>query len=393
MAVAKARRARRGHADVQVGYKVDALGEVDCLRAVFFAHFKVFATWVDPELVGCSLREAEGLHTQTTHDKAASWDRQHGLLQPELVVLNAHDLETTFFNIHVIDRMEGRVKWSKHFCGSLDLEIGLSLENFPFDYHDLRICIRSRTLDQQRCSLRIWPRMHSAECQEESNEWQLVGHRADGLETDPSASPTGKIYEELHVCIMVRRYFQWYMYNIFVFLFALVIMSVGVYAMPFAGSEAIGGRTSVCVSLIFAVIALKFVVVEHIPRVHYSTFFDEYVIMCFFFVTVSGIQSLLMYKFSDLGTADIPREPMFSEEVNKYNNVATSCAVSLLFVLYHVRSRQRLKRHRARLRVWRATQLVHSTKADNEPLVRRGRSSQRQNRMSRTASLAGLVGD
>ena len=81
--------------------------------------------------------------------------------------------------------------------------------------------------------------MHSKEFQEDSNEWQLVGHRVDGLETDPSASPTGKIYEELHVCIMVRRHWGWYLSNIFVFLFALVIMSVGVYAMPFAGSASI----------------------------------------------------------------------------------------------------------------------------------------------------------
>ena len=372
----KARRARRGRAVVQLGYKVNSLGEVDCLRAVFFAHFKLFATWLDPELVGCSLREAERLHTQATRDKMASWDRQHGLLQPELVVLNAHDLECTFYELRVMDRAGGVVKWSKHFRGLLDLEIGFSLENFPFDYHDLRICVRSRALDQRRCSLRLWRGVHSTEFQEDSNEWQLVGHRVDGLETDPSASPTGKIYEELHVCIMVRRHWGWYLSNIFVFLFALVIMSVGVYAMPFAGSEAIGGRTAVCVSLIFAVIALKFVVVEHIPRVHYSTFFDEYVIMCFFFVTVSGIQSLLMYKFSDAGTADIPRKPMFSEAVNKYNNVATSCAVSGLFVLYHVRTRQRLKRHRARMRVWRATRLVdeRNPSTAKDDAVRRGLS-------------------
>jgi hypothetical protein len=355
---AKARRARRGCAEVQVGYKVSALGEVDCLRAVFFAHFKLFATWLEPELAGCSLREAERLHTRATQDKMASWEREHGLLQPELVVLNAHDLECTFYEMKVADRAGGAVKWSKHFRGWLDLEIGFSLENFPFDYHDLRICVRSRALDQRRCSLRLWRGVHSTEFQEDSNEWQLVGHRADGLETDPSASPTGKIYEELHVCIMVRRHWGWYLSNVFVFLFALVLMSVGVYAMPFAGSEAVGGRTAVCVSLIFAVIALKFVVAEHIPRVHYSTFFDEYVIMCFVFVTASGVQSLIMYKLSDAGTADRPRQPMFSEAVNKFNNVATSCAASGLFILYHMWTRQRLKRHRARMRVWRATRLV-----------------------------------
>ena len=373
-ASAKPRRAPQELVDVQVGYKVDALGEVDCLRALFFAHFKIFATWTDPALRECSLYRAEQLHVHAQQEKMVNWEREHGLLQPELIVLNGHELACSYYEMRLTDRAVGTVKWSKHFSGWLNLEIGLSLENFPFDYHDLRICLRCRTMDKQHCSLRVWPGTHSTEFQEESNEWQLLGHRIDLLETDPAASPTGKIYEELHVCIMVQRFFQWYMYNVVIFLFALVIMSVGVYAMPFAGSEAIGGRTQVSVSLIFAVIALKFVVVEHIPRVHYRTFFDEYVIMCFFFVTVSGIQSLLMYKFSDVGTAEHPRQPMFSSSTNNYINLATSSTVAGAFVLYHVLTRRRLVSHRERQRKW-CERRLRDDAAQTDLELRRSRST------------------
>jgi hypothetical protein len=32
---------------VEIGYKVENVGEIDCLRSVFFCHFKLFARWTD----------------------------------------------------------------------------------------------------------------------------------------------------------------------------------------------------------------------------------------------------------------------------------------------------------------------------------------------------------
>ena len=70
------------------------------------------------------------------------------------------------------------------------------------------------------------------EAQLEQNEWQVLGHRADHLETDPSSSSTGKVYSEFHICIMVGRYPQWYIGNVLSFVFGLGILGFGLLALP-----------------------------------------------------------------------------------------------------------------------------------------------------------------
>jgi hypothetical protein len=134
-------------------------------------------------------------------------------------------------------------------------------QNFPFDYHDLRIAIRSHKLDKTKCELVVWSETTAMEAQLEQNEWQVLGHRADHLETDPSSSSTGKVYSELHICestaacaicfiatrpitaadttsstfstgVLVGRYPQWYIGNVLSFVFGLGILGFALLALP-----------------------------------------------------------------------------------------------------------------------------------------------------------------
>jgi hypothetical protein len=404
VAARRARRAARlrrdGPAAVQVGYKIDELGEVDCIRSVFFAHFKVFGSWLEPELAGCDLRQAQRVHVAATCERAVCWEQRHGLLQPDLIVRNAHDLFVEQMALKVTDRVEGRVKWSKHFRGWLSLDLGRNLKNFPFDYHDLRVTVACRSALSKEVSLSLWGGVHATEFQVESNEWQLMGHRAEAAEMrvvaevdDPAihegaapaaAGAAAASRSLLHICIMVRRFSKWYLYNVFGFLFALVIMSLGVYAMPYIGDEAVGGRTQCCMSLIFAVIGMKFVVADNIPYVFYSTFFDEYVIFSFALTALSGIQSLLMYGFS-LGALDEEGGgATFSIFTCDLINVFMAAIVFGLFVSMHVAWFLRLRKHRARMDAWHVTRLrTREEEANGGNLAERRLSPQLSDRRSR----------
>jgi hypothetical protein len=132
------------------------------------------------------------------------------------------------------------------------------------------------------------------EAQLEQNEWQVLGHRVDHLETDPSSSSTGKVYSELHICkynalqpthstylvsnihcpagLMVGRYPQWYIGNVLSFVFGLGILGFGILALDVARVE---GRCESAMSVLLSILATKFVVSEHVPRVHYLSLFDE----------------------------------------------------------------------------------------------------------------------
>ena len=288
------------------------------------------------------------MHVMARKNVIVEWERRHGLLQPELVISNGHDLKCTAYEIKVVDRMAGAVKWSKHFRGWLSLATGSSLLHFPFDYHDLRIEIVSRNLDARHCVLALWSGMHSTEFQEDSNEWQLVGHRAELC----AAKADGMQHSVMHVCIMVRRHYEWYLYNVLGFLFALELMSFGVYAMPYAGDEAVGGRSGSVMALVVALIGMRFVVTDGIPRVRYATFFDEYAIFSFALIIMSGIESLFMFSFSKGET------PTFSMETCDLINLVTAMVIFIIFTAYHVASLARIKRTRREMETWKRQRIA-----------------------------------
>ena len=87
-------------------------------------------------------------------------------------------------------------------------------------------------MELAKCELVLWKQHHTAEEQEQSNEWEIMGHRADVLQTLPEASSVGKVYSEFHCVVMVRRYYRWYIWNVFGLMNALVLVSWLIFILP-----------------------------------------------------------------------------------------------------------------------------------------------------------------
>ena len=230
--------------NVEVGYKITHIGEIDCLRAVFFLSFKLFMRWQDLQMRGMCKDFAERLHWRTYPEAYNAlppkmWAK---FFMPELLVLNEQDLALTYIELKVTDALRGVVKASRYYRGFIAMNISTELRNFPFDFHDLRIIIRAHKFDKSKVRLVAWKgtaaidtTMHTAEM----NEWELVGHRSQAKDSKSGASTTGKVYSLFEIDIMVQRSHMWLVCSLVATLFRLRSSSLAILppiAMQFVTS-------------------------------------------------------------------------------------------------------------------------------------------------------------
>jgi hypothetical protein len=104
---------------VWVSYKVESLGDVDCLHPLFNAHFKLFCQWEDMRLIGVTNEQKDAIGTDVTDQivpPAHSRFREgwpHWLYNPDVQIINGRDLVCTYYEIKVTNVKTGAVKWTK----------------------------------------------------------------------------------------------------------------------------------------------------------------------------------------------------------------------------------------------------------------------------------------
>jgi len=246
--------------EVQLGYQVHFVGDLDCVRAVFYAKWDIACRWNDKKLVGVAEDVAAAMAVEldgTEGDHFVSWGTaEMTCFDPIIEVMNAHKMMVEHFLMRVSDRGTGEVHWQKSYAGWLtvrgvatrqprpipspthtlltlltlltrtlvhgyyddynfaaaaipQVDIAEGMMRFPADYYDLRIVLRSHKLAKAKCNVVPWRGYHHMDFQERNTNWSIVGHRVDCVESDPLASSTNKLYAEMHVIVMVSRYKEW----------------------------------------------------------------------------------------------------------------------------------------------------------------------------------------
>lgn len=136
------------------------------------------------------------------------------------------------------------------FTGWLEIDVSDSLKDFPFDFADLRICIRPRTLTWDKVKLDIWQGGQFLNIPHEASknldllgsnrfapkktEWKLVGHRVELLKNDPRIYESSKavIQSEYHILIMMQRDSSWYIWNVMLLEFMMVVLTILAMIFP-----------------------------------------------------------------------------------------------------------------------------------------------------------------
>jgi hypothetical protein len=134
------------------------------------------------------------------------------------------------------------------------------------------------------------------------------------------------------------------MWNLQFFIFTSVVMSLGVYAMPWDGdydlkAQNCNQRLQITISLLLAIIALKFSISGHVPRTHHLTWLDEYMIVGFSMVMLSGIETLVVLRCESGAVGDL------------VNLIWLLCEVTG-WVLYHIALKRRYQQENVIFGEW-----------------------------------------
>jgi hypothetical protein len=265
-----------GPITVKVGFKIVYVGAIDLSRGCFFVNFKTCATWKDPKIAWMqrwrpaeinqveTLISASNQHTPTVDSNPKADFRSLKLFDPDLHITNSLRMDLFVHEVRLSG--PGIVEWQQHRSGELAMTHMTTLDRFPFDYHNLRICVRSTKLTMDECDLELWSGMHTMETEVSAHEleWDTCGHKVEVLETGAATSSTGKCYIELHICIMVSRRSTWYFYKLFLPMAVIVISALCSLAND---TDAIEARLEALVSLLLAVVAIQFVFTDELPHV------------------------------------------------------------------------------------------------------------------------------
>jgi hypothetical protein len=327
---------------VYVGYKIVAVSAITMNNGSFNAQFKIFSSWVDPKVETLSQEEcdiASRIHVRndiSTPQMDYQLSRQIellGLFSPGLLIVNANLLTLDSFSSKITNAKRGIVKMQQYYHGQLNMtnmKEG-ALTSFPFDYHNLPVCIRCDKHDVTKAKLVLWRGMHTLEMDRSANEmeWTTIGHHNLELRTDPAFSSTAKVYSEFQISVMVQRRVVWYMTHMALPMITITFSSFAVIAIPV---NDISGRIEICTSLILALIAVSFVVSDHLPRVSVTTFADDYTIMSFLLILAQVVCSAVLYMFIEDGYGthgeldlDEGYEMLVGKEIwhKKYSRVTT----------------------------------------------------------------------
>eukprot|EP01137_Pigoraptor_chileana_P012748 Opistho-2@65442 len=94
------------------------------------------------------------------------------------------------------------------------------------------------------------------------------------------------------VKLRLQRKPQYYIINVSIPLFLLVILSGLAFFLP---PDDLPDRLAVVMTLILAAVAFKFVITSYLPKVPYVTLLDTYVIIAFVFLAVIALENALVY--------------------------------------------------------------------------------------------------
>ena len=248
---------------------------------MFTVDFKVFYYWTDDKVKG---------------RKGRLELNEPGLFNPELVIDNDAGLQLTHWEFQVKDSKTGLVKLSEYYRGKLMIP-NMSLDMFPFDFQNLRICIKPHKKTIDEVELHPLP----DECAIEHHarhEWNVIGSRTAMYATNPEHSTTAKVYSALHVIVLVERESDWHVRMIMWPIFLINICALSVYAFPL---EDLAGRMETSVALLLTNVATRFTTSDYMPKVPYSTLCDEILDWCFFFQFIGLVSNPLLYLGWRLG--------------------------------------------------------------------------------------------
>lgn len=203
---------------VFVAYKINCISNIDSISCTYEVDAKIFYFWDDEKVIGRP--KGTSLNLKEEPD----------LFDPDIQITNSRNLEKTLIDTRVTDSKKGSVKMSIHVKGECFLT-AMELHLFPFDCQNLLITLKPYKLEYEKVILVSKPEEECAMDNNVTQEWDVFGHSTISDITDPLKSSTKKPYSSLSIAVLVTRRPGWFINNVFVITFLLLLVSWSTFAM------------------------------------------------------------------------------------------------------------------------------------------------------------------
>lgn len=246
-----------GIRDVRIGLYLLDLVEVVGPSQSFLADVMMVANWTDPALAGAF---------ETTRTVAAS-----EVWSPHLLVANERSINRSLPENVAVDP-DGRVQYVQRFLGTFSASMDLS--SFPLDRQRLTVWVVAPLKMGDAVNLIVDDSFASLRNDHLSiGDWS-VG-RIELVERDFQTTAVGTPAPGVELSVEVKRRITYYVIQIIVPLLAIMLMAWTVF---WIAPSTINVRVSVSVTTMLTLIAYRFALASHVPKLSYLTRLDWFLL-------------------------------------------------------------------------------------------------------------------
>jgi hypothetical protein len=243
--------------EVKIGLLMADLTEVRGAEQAFSADVFVLATWQDPDLAGGS----EGLRT---FDLDEVW-------HPTLLIYNRRSVAATMPE-QVMVRPNGTVTYLQRFTGLFS--IPMNLREFPRDRQEFFVWLVAPTRAGANVTLVPDERVVALRVGELSiSDWK-IGEASVAMEPFQVA-PGAPQNPGIKLTVQGSRRVTYYTIQVLIPLVAIVMMA---YAVFWVAPTVVPTRVGVVVTTMLTLIAYRFMLANHVPRLSYLTRLDWFML-------------------------------------------------------------------------------------------------------------------
>ncbi len=243
--------------EVRVTIYLADLSEITGADQSFQADVFLAATWQDPQLVGA-------YDTAVDLPSSQVWF-------PDMVIVNQRGASPTLPN-RVRVQPDGSVRYIQRFNGRFSAS--MDLKEFPRDRQQFQIWVVAPARAGERVEL--VPDTSAARLQNDGlsiTDWQIA---SPVLESAPfTAGPLGVPLSGVALRMEAEREVRYYLVQVMIPLLAIVLMAWSVFWID---PSVVPTRVGVVVTTMLTLIAYRFMLANHVPRLPYLTRLDWFML-------------------------------------------------------------------------------------------------------------------
>jgi anionic glutamate receptor len=255
--VASASPIEDGIHDVRIGLYLADLVEVSGSSQSFLADVMMLASWTDPALVG-------EFEKTSTVDASDVW-------HPLLLIVNQRSVSQSLPESVTVDP-DGSVRSMQRFTGTFSAV--MDLRSFPLDRQQLTIWVVAPRRVGEPVRLLVDESLTALR----NDRLSISDWRVDELELirrEFRATVSATAAPGIELSIEVQRQFTYYVIQVIVPLLAIMLMP---WAVFWIAPATINVRVGVVVTTMLTLIAYRFALANHVPRLSYLTRLDWFLL-------------------------------------------------------------------------------------------------------------------